>query len=156
MIKQTTAAELTALADQAASADRLRTHLNIHDTLDANVQRLFIATEPATYIRPHRHPQAHKWEFFIVIRGEIHLLVFNDDGQLTQRIQMSPTATQAIEMPAGTWHSYVCMQSGTVALEIKEGPYIATANVDFAAWAPAEQSAEAGAYLEWMRGANEC
>jgi cupin fold WbuC family metalloprotein len=150
MTKIYTCSELAALTTIAQSADRLRTNLNVHESLDAPVQRLFIATEPGTYIRPHRHPQPNKWELFVVLSGAIDLLIFDDNGTLLKRTKMSPTATQAVEIPAGTWHGYACQETGTVALEVKEGPYIPTTEADFAPWSPAEGSAEASAYQAWM------
>jgi len=153
MIKSFTADTLKQLRNRAIQADRLRTNLNVHETLDSDVQRLFIATEPNTYIRPHRHPEKHKWEFFIILDGAIDCLLFDNAGKLTSRIALAPDQTRAIEIPANTWHTYVCKQSGTLALEIKEGAYIPTAKNDFAPWAPAEHSAEAPDYLHWMREA---
>ena len=153
MIDQITAAELQALAGKAATSDRRRAHRNAHKTLDAAVQRLFIATEPDTYMRPHRHPQAHKWEFFVVLEGRIDLLVFSDEGKLLQREEMSREQTRALEVPPGSWHAYVCMQADTLALEIKEGAYLPTRQQDFAAWSPAENTEPATAFLERMRSA---
>lgn len=153
MIRRIAAAELASLSENAAGAPRLRSHLNVHPSPAAAVQRLFIATEPGTYIRPHRHPEPHKWELFVVLEGEIHLLLFTDDGRVQQRIPMSPAATRAVEIPPGTWHSYVCMRSGTVALEVKEGAYIPTPPADFAAWSPPEQSPEVPRYLDELRRA---
>jgi cupin fold WbuC family metalloprotein len=153
MTKIFTADRLKKLADEAAETDRLRTHLNVHERLDANVQRLFIATEPATYMRPHRHPEPHKWEFFVVLEGAIDLLIFDHDGSLLQRIEMAPDKARAVEVPPNVWHAYVCQKSGTVALEIKEGTYIPTPEEDFAPWSPAENTAEAAALREWMRDA---
>ncbi len=153
MIRRIPAGELAALTGTAATAPRLRAHLNVHASPEAAVQRLFIATEPGTYIRPHRHPEPHKWELFVVLEGEIHLLLFTDDGRVRERVPMSPATTRAVEIPAGTWHSYVCMRSGTVALEVKEGAYIPTPPADFAGWSPPENSPEAPAYLEALRAA---
>jgi cupin fold WbuC family metalloprotein len=125
--------------------------MNVHKQLDAAVQRLFIATEPDTYMRPHRHPQSHKWEFFVLLKGRIDLLVFDSDGQLASRVPMSSEQTLAVEVPPNTWHCYVCMQPGTLALEVKEGAYIPTAEVDFAPWSPAEGSVDAPAFVEHLR-----
>jgi len=144
---------LSALSEKATAAARRRTHLNVHASADANVQRLFIATEPDSYMRPHRHPEEHKWEFFVVLRGRLDLLVFEDTGELRQRIALSPDATPAVEIAPRTFHAYVCMQPGTVALEIKEGAYIPTPEHEFAPWAPPERSEGAPAYLAWMRSA---
>ena len=153
MIKTITTDNLNALASKAAHAARLRAHLNVHESLDSMVQRLFIATEPATYMRPHRHSESHKWEFFLVLEGQIDLLIFNDTGQLIQRTPMSRTATRAVEIPPNTWHAYVCMQPGTLALEVKEGAYAPTPEHDFAPWSPLENTAEVVNYLAWMRQA---
>ncbi len=153
VIKTITAAALDELSGKAVAAERRRAHLNVHASLDANVQRLFIATEPDTYMRPHRHPEAHKWEYFMVLKGRIDLLVFSAAGELRQRIPLSPDTTVATEIPPGLFHAYVCMQPGTLAMEIKEGAYIPTPETDFASWAPAERSAGAAAYLQWMQTA---
>lgn len=157
MIKTITAADLHALAAKAAQAPRLRAHLNVHEHLDAAVQRLFIATEPGTYMRPHRHAEAHKWEFFVVLQGRLDLLIFDDAGRVTQRIVMAPAgiaaATPAVEIPPNTWHAYVCMQAGTIGLEVKQGAYVPTPEHDFAPWSPAENTAGVADYLVWMRQA---
>jgi len=60
MKKHIHASDLAELVRSAESSQRARTHLNTHDSTDADVQRLFIATMPSTYIRPHRHSEAHK------------------------------------------------------------------------------------------------
>lgn len=153
MLKNITTEDLHELAGKAADSERQRAHLNVHEALDANVQRLFIATEPETYMRPHRHPEAHKWEFFVVLEGAIDLLIFEEDGTLKQRIPMSPDRTRAVEVPPGTWHAYVCQQSGTLALEVKEGAYIPTPEADFAPWSPAENMPGAAKFRDWMRTA---
>jgi len=153
MVKAYTSIQLQQLEHEATSSERRRTHLNVHSGPEANVQRLFIATQPDTYMRPHRHPEAHKWEFFIVLEGRIDLLVFADHGELLQRLEMSSQQTRAVEVPAGTWHAYVCMQADTLALEIKEGAYIPTRPEDFADWSPAENTTQAAEFLERMRSA---
>jgi len=139
------------LTNQARNAPRLRANLNVHKTLDAAVQRLFIATEPGTYIRPHRHPQPDKWEFFMVLEGRIDLLIFDPEGKVLQRVPMTSSSIRAVEVEANIWHTYVCMQSGTTALEIKQGAYIPPTEHDFAHWAPEENTEEVKPYLQWLR-----
>lgn len=153
MKQSISAKRLEELVEQARHSERRRAHLNTHESEGAAVQRLFIATEPDTYMRPHRHPEAHKWEFFMVLDGHIDLLLFEPDGHLRQRTTMTPGSIRAVEVPPDTWHCYVCQASGTLAMEIKEGAYTPTREEDFASWAPPERSAEAHRYREWMRTA---
>ena len=42
--------------------------------------------EPATYVRPHRHPEAGKWELFTVLRGSLVALTFDDEGRVTSTV----------------------------------------------------------------------
>jgi cupin fold WbuC family metalloprotein len=152
-VRTFSAGDFSALSARAAAAERLRANLNVHTSLDANVQRLFIATEPGTYMRPHRHAESHKWEFFVVLRGRLDLLVFSDAGEVRERVALGPEATPAVEVPPGLFHAYVCMQSGTLGLEVKEGAYAPTPEHDFAPWSPPERSPRAAAYLDWLRAA---
>ena len=54
----------------------------------------------------------------------------------------------AIEVPAGTWHTVVVLEPGTVLFEFKQGPYAPLSDKDFARWAPAEGDPGAAAMLQ--------
>lgn len=144
---------LRELALAASRSERGRAHLNTHDSLDADVQRLFIATSRDTYFRPHRHSEAHKWEFLVILEGRMDLLIFDDAGTILERCRLSPSDTRAIEIPAGHWHSYVCHEPDTIVLEVKQGAYVPCKGDDLAAWAPAESSPQVETFLDWMRTA---
>ena len=141
--------ELADLTRQAAERPRRRLNINLHGEAADSVQRMVIAFEPETYIRPHRHPT--QFETFILLQGRGVLLSFADDGRVQSRIEMAEDSVRLVEIPAGTWHSLVAQVTGTLVVEIKPGPYQPTSESDFAAWAPPEGHAEAGACREWMR-----
>lgn len=151
MIKKYSGQTLKELVVTAQDSERLRTNLNIHESGDAAVQRLFLVFEPGTYIRPHRHPQAHKWELLVILEGELDLLIFDDAGDVIDKIQMSSATNRAVELSPNTWHSYISKQPGTLALEVKQGGYLPTPEQDFLPTSPAEQTDEAAAYLQWMK-----
>jgi len=154
MTKRFLSSELQDLVLTASLSDRGRAHLNTHDSLDADVQRLFIATSRDTYIRPHRHNEPHKWEFFVIIVGRMDLLIFGDEGEIVERCRLSAADTRAVEVPAGIWHSYVCCQPGTIALEVKQGAYEPNPETDLAPWSPDENSSDHDDFLTWMRTAD--
>lgn len=153
MIKQITKEVLNKLTNDASESDRKRANINIHDSHDASVQRLFISTNPETYIRPHRHSQPHKWEFFTVLDGAMDLLIFDHSGNILERIELSKDAVRSVEIPPNIWHSYVCKKPGTLALEVKEGEYIPHLEEDLYPFSPPENTAAANDYLAWMRTA---
>jgi cupin fold WbuC family metalloprotein len=128
---------LTALSSQAAASPRKRVHHNLHPRLDDNVQRLCIAMEPGTYVRPHRHMEPKTWEILLVLRGAVALLVFDDSGRVLERIELATGGkVSAVEIPADTWHAVASMETGTVVFEVKQGPYAPITEANYAPWSP--------------------
>lgn len=140
--------ELAALTAQAAERPRRRLNINLHGESSDSVQRMVIAFEPETYIRPHRHPL--QFETFVLLRGRGALLSFAGDGTVVERVQLAEDAARVVEIPAGTWHALVSQAPGTQVVEVKPGPYQPTGEADFAVWAPPEGHADAGACRDWM------
>jgi len=139
---------LRELSDEARAAPRLRKNRNLHD-MDDPVHRLLNATEPGTYVQPHRHLTPAKPETLTVIAGRGAVVCFDDAGAVTSTIVLRPGGpVRAIEIPPDCWHTLVALETGTVWLEAKAGPYVPPPDSDRAAWAPAEGDATAGAWLE--------
>lgn len=146
------AADADTLCQSARTSPRQRAHHNLHPTLDASVQRLCIALQPETYVRPHRHSESNKWEQLVVLEGAVSVLICGPEGQLLERIEMSATGTRMLEIPAFTWHTLICQVSDTLVFEVKEGPYAPASDKDFAQWAPPEGAVEVARFREWWRG----
>ena len=88
------------LSKTAQSLPRLRKNYNIHPQLDDPVQRLFNAMEPATYVRPHRHPSDDRWEFFQIVSGRAAVLTFDQQGTVRDKVVLSQSGPNiAIEIP---------------------------------------------------------
>ena len=145
-------ADLAALVSEAQNAPRKRKNLNLHPTLDDPVQRLLNAFEPGTYVRPHRHDVPGKWEFFAILQGRALALAFDTTGVVQERYELAPGGVvQVIEIAAGTWHTLAALESGTLLLEVKPGPYMPAGPQDFAPWAPPEGSAGAVTLERWFQ-----
>ena len=143
-------ARLERLSQTARAHPRLRMNDNLHAQTDP-IHRLLNATEPGTYVQPHRHLDPTKLETMAVIRGKGAVLVFDDRGALLERALLSPNGPDlVVELPPGTWHSIVALEPGTVWFEAKAGPYVPPTPAEIASWAPAPGSPEAPRYLEQM------
>ncbi|RNC64759.1 WbuC family cupin fold metalloprotein [Proteiniphilum sp. X52] len=107
---------------KAKENERLRMNHNLHDSLDAKAQRLLNALEPGTRLPVHRH--RHTAETYIVLRGSIRVMFYNDEKLLTAEFTIDPKEkAYGIHIPAGQWHTLEVLESGTVIFEVKEGPY---------------------------------
>ena len=153
MIALIDAALLDAVTAEAKASPRLRKNRNFHRADDEPAHRLLNAIEPGSYLMPHRHLEVHKDETFVVLRGRLGLVLFDDAGTVVQTAVVGPGAQAlGVDIPRGTWHSAVALESGTVFLEAKAGPYRPLTAEERAAWAPAEGDPEAPGYLRRLCG----
>ncbi len=140
-------ARIAAVVAKAKASPRLRMNDNLH-AMDDPIHRLLNATEPGTYVQPHRHGTPAKVETLAVIAGRGALVLFDDAGGVTQKCVLSPNGpTLVAEVPAGAWHTLLALEPGTVWFEVKAGPYAAPPAQDVAAWAPAPGDPRAAAFL---------
>lgn len=148
-VKLLTPAMLDSMTQTASSSARLRSHHNIHPELSDPIQRLAVAMEPGTYVRPHRHPATT--ELLIALRGQFMFTVFDDEGAIIQQQCLGgEQGTTALEIPAGTWHTVTSMAPGSIVFEVKHGPYSPTESADFASWSVPEGDPAADAFLTKM------
>ena len=113
---------LDLVTERARASDRLRMNYNLHDSLEAKAQRLLNALEPGTLLPVHRHRNTA--ETYIVLRGCIRVMFYNDEQVLTGEFRLSALdEVYGVHIPAGQWHTLEVMESGTMIFEVKDGPY---------------------------------
>jgi len=149
---------------QAAASPRRRKNRNFHPYDEHPGHRLLNAMQPDSYIPPHRHLDPNKDETFVVLRGLLGLILFDDTGKILRALKVGPAALcvpgnplrgQAtaigVDIPHGTWHTAVALEPDTVFLEAKAGPYLPFTPAEKAPWAPAENTAGAAPYLAALK-----
>jgi cupin fold WbuC family metalloprotein len=143
---------LSEVCAEATTSPRRRKNRNFHPTDDHPAHRLLNAMQPDSYIAPHRHLDPNKDETFVVLRGLLGLIVFDDAGGVVQTAKVGAGgAAIGGDIPHGTWHTAVALEPDTVFFEAKAGPYLPFTAAERAPWAPAENSVEAPAYLASLR-----
>lgn len=129
--------KLTALAKESP---RLRMNLDLRNSAEDGSQRMLNALEPGTVLPIHRHLKSS--ETVVCLRGHLRELFYDDNGKLTNVYDLRPgladpqvggvISTPAwiaprfcvgLNIPVGQWHSVEVLESGTVILECKDGPY---------------------------------
>jgi len=140
---------LDAVSARAKESDRKRMNYNFHENYTDPINRMLNALEPGTYCRPHKHEDPDKREVFLVLKGSFAVFFFNDLGDVTQIVKLSEKeGCYGVDIEPGVWHTLVCLESGSVAYEIKDGPYEKPKDKNFASWAPVEDVPEAALYLD--------
>ncbi|MBD5355774.1 MAG: WbuC family cupin fold metalloprotein [Bacteroides sp.] len=107
---------------KAEGSPRLRMNFNLHNSLDAKAQRLINVLLPGTALPIHRH--IHTAETYILLRGKMFVVFYNDLGAQIERYLLDPAiGNYGVQIPAGQWHGIEVIEPSAI-FEVKDGPYM--------------------------------
>ena len=120
---QITQVVLDNLTEQAKASPRLRMNLDLRNSPEDQSQRMLNAIEPGSPMPIHRHQKSS--ETVVCLRGRLVEEFYDDHERIcTEAIELSPNGpVVALNIPIGQWHTVRALESGTVILECKDGPY---------------------------------
>ena len=118
-----TQALLDKLTEEAKASPRLRMNYDLRNSDQDQSQRMLNAIEPDSPLPIHRHQNTS--ETVVCLRGRLVEEYYDELERIcTESIELSPNGpTVALNIPAGQWHTVRSLESGTVILEMKNGPY---------------------------------
>lgn len=119
--------ELTA---QAKASPRLRMNRDLRNSPEDKSQRMLNALEPGTPLPIHRHSKSS--ETVVCLRGRLVEEFYDElERRCVESIELSPNGpVVALNIPIGQWHTVRVLESGTVIMEVKDGPYEPLQDVD--------------------------
>lgn len=107
---------------KAEESPRLRMNHNFHESPNSKAQRLINVLLPSTIIPIHRH--THTAETYIILRGKMFVVFYNDMGGQIKRYLLCPNiGNYGVHIPAGQWHAIEVIEPSSI-FEVKDGPYI--------------------------------
>lgn len=114
---------LDKLTEEAKASPRLRMNMDLRNSSEDQSQRMLNAIEPGSPLPIHRHK--HTSETVVCLRGRLVEEFYDElERTCTDRIELSPNGPIAlVNVPAGQWHTVKALESGTVLLECKDGPW---------------------------------
>ena len=117
-----TQALLDELTAAAQASPRLRLNYDLRNSAADGSQRMLNAIEPGSPLPIHR--QRKSSETVVCLRGRLVEEFYDEDGRLGETVELMPGGpTVAVNIPIGQWHTVRSLKSGTVILEVKDGPY---------------------------------
>ena len=142
--------ELDYMLVMAASSPRKRWPKVLNEEGEHQI-RLLNAMLPDSYAQPHRHDNFHQTETAWAIRGIFNVLMFNDDGEVTDSIQVA--GRKIVSVPPGIWHTSIartpCIMYITTGHDI--GGYDEATHKTFPDWAPKERTEQSERYLDGLK-----
>jgi cupin fold WbuC family metalloprotein len=135
--------------DKASKSERKRSNLNFHKHSGDTLQRMLNVLNPDSYVCPHKHENPDKREAFLILKGELLVIEFDDQGNISNHCILSASeGNYGVEMSPRIYHTIIALQPSTVVYELKDGPYNPDTDKNFAPWAPAEGDSKALKYLK--------
>ena len=98
-------------------------NLDLRNSDADSSQRMLNAIEPGSVVPIHRHQKTS--ETVVVLRGRVVEEYYDDlERMCTATYDLAADGPIcALNIPAGQWHTLRALDSGTVILEMKDGPY---------------------------------
>lgn len=113
---------LDELSAQAKASPRLRMNYDLRNSAEDQSQRMLNAIEPGTVLPIHRHHDSS--ETVVIVRGKIQWVFYDENGNETERVVLDANGDpRMLNVEKDRWHSLVCLESGSVLYESKDGPY---------------------------------
>ena len=135
---------------QAEQSVRGRYPMLLHAAGD-EFNRVFNFITRDSYMQPHLHPGDEKIEQIHLVRGELAVLFFDDQGAVIESAHLSLAGVELVSVPAFAWHTYVMLTDHVVTYETMMGVYQPETWKKFANWAPKEDAIESADYLKSLR-----
>ena len=123
MVGKITQEVLDNLTELAKASPRLRMNMDLRNSDEDGSQRMLNAIEPGSVMPVHRHKYTS--ETVVCLRGKLVWEFYDElERTCTDYIELSPNGqVVALNVPAGHWHTVKALESGSVILECKDGPY---------------------------------
>ena len=138
---------LNRLSLKSLESSRKRTNYNFHRSDDDLLQRMLNVVQPGSYVQPHKHENPDKREAFVILKGRMLVVLFNDSGNIIEHHILDRNSdVYGIEISPGTYHTIVALEKDTCVYEVKDGPYNPDDDKHFADWAPSEEQTEEGQF----------
>lgn len=141
-------ATLEELKRLALLNERKRVRLCTHKSPVEKLHEMFIVHTAECYVRPHKH--IDKAESMAILEGEVDLVLFHNDGEVKQVLQMGALETGKLfyyRMSEPIYHTLLIRTPFLVFHEATEGPFLREKTV-FPEWAPEENTDEQKLYID--------
>ena len=141
--------QLEQLKTDARNEPRQMARLCLHQGTEDRVHEMVIAFTRKAYVIPHRH--LAKSESFHVIEGSLAVVFFDNDGDVTNRIELGVSGSERsflYRLNTSLWHMALPLSEYVIIHEVTGGPLLSE-DTEHPYWAPKESEPDRiGPFLE--------
>ncbi len=123
-----------------------RARICMHKNHDEIIHEMLISISNKSYIRPHKHH--NKSESFHLIEGEADIILFTEDGNISEVIPLAVNKNFYYRLDHSCFHTLLIKTPFLIIHEVTNGPF-AIGDAEFAKFSPVDDSS--GAYLNRVK-----
>ena len=112
------------IIEEASQSQRHMARLLMHFDHEDPVQEMLIAMGRDCTVIPNRSPG--RSESLQIVKGELLLIVFDDNGKVVSRVEMGPSGSDKVfiyRLSSTPWHTMIPLSEIIVVHEVIEGPF---------------------------------
>lgn len=140
------------LADMAQANELKRSRVCFHENSESQLQEMQIHVCDGSYIRPAKHLK--KRESLLVIEGFAKLILFDDNGTITNKIKLGPYGSARnyfYRLNKPVFHTLALETSDFLFHEVTTGPFVPSETIE-ASWSPrVENKNDCSAFIQFLK-----
>ena len=112
------------IIEEASQSQRHMARLLMHFDHEDPVQEMLIAMGRDCAVMPNRSPG--RSESLQIVKGELLLIVFDDNGKVVSRVEMGPAGSDKVflyRLSSTPWHTMIPLTKMFVVHETLQGPF---------------------------------
>ena len=112
------------IIEEASQSQRHMARLLMHFDHEDPVQEMLIALGRNCAVMPNR--SVGRSESLQVVKGELLLIIFDDNGNVVKRVEMSPAGSDKVflyRLSSTPWHTMIPLSEIVVVHEALQGPF---------------------------------
>ena len=130
--------ELQELKKESLKLKDKSVRICLHNSPDDDLHEMLIVHKKDDYVKPHKH--LNKSESFHIVEGEMDVFIFNDSGEITQKIGMGDYNSGkpfCYRLSSFKYHTVLPKTKFVVFHEVTNGPFRREETI-WGDWAPNE------------------
>ena len=132
--------EILDIMQDSVVKEKTNIRVSLHSSPDNLFHNMIIAQGDFTYNKPHKH--VNKAETYHILYGEQLVVIFNDDGTISDKFLMSKEENMIYRFEKGIFHMTIPLTPCCIFHESKIGPFVREGDSIFASWAPNENESQ--------------
>lgn len=145
--------DLQILSGRLPNSENGRVRICAHGSDNDAVHEMLILLSLGSFVRPHKHPA--KSESFHVIEGKADVIIFDDQGNITDVIRMGGYHSGLpffYRLARALFHTIIVRTETVLIHETTNGPFVQSETI-YAPWAPCKSAEEVQRYMHELDAA---